>query len=157
MFSMEQFEYDRLIGFYHRLFGAERVLALCFEELKRDAGAFARQISEFAGARQSEQISRERSRVGMSGLTTLVKRPVNAVFVRDRVNPYAWVNRPRINRGIETLFVRVDTRTPRPVREWFDRRAMARIERQVKGRFRDSNRRLEKMLGVDLGAMGYDV
>lgn len=157
MFRLGYFEYDHLIGYYRRLFGAERVLAAPFEWLKKDADAFSRLITDFAGVKPAGPATKERSNIALSGLASLLKRPVNALLVRDRVNPGAVFDHPRLNTGLEAAFERIDTLTPSGVQRWFDERMKRRIAAHVGARFRESNRRLGAMLDIDLGELGYDV
>ncbi len=157
LFRLDYFRYDRLVSYYRDLFGAERVLAMPFEHLKQDAAAFTKRICDFAGAKEPAEIKRERSNVALSGLAALLKRPVNALCVRDRVNPGALIDHPKFNTGMESLFETVDRLTPKGVQDWFDGRAKRAIAAHAGDHFREGNRRLGELVGVDLGALGYDI
>jgi len=157
LFRLDYFRYDRLVAYYRNLYGPDRVLAMPFEHLKKDAALFTKRICDFAGAREPSEIKRERSNVALSGLAALLKRPVNALCVRDRVNPGALIDHPRLNTGMESLFETTDKATPKFVQDWFDTHAKRAIAAHVADHFREGNRRLGEMLGEDLGSLGYDV
>ena len=55
--DLRRYRYERLVGYYHKLFGRERVLALTYEELKADPAAFVRAVVDFGGAKPSRAYS----------------------------------------------------------------------------------------------------
>src|SRR5205823_3496785 len=48
-FDLRYLRYHRLISYYHRLFGPERVLTLTYEQFAADPVAFASEIGRFTG------------------------------------------------------------------------------------------------------------
>jgi len=157
LFDPDFFRYDLLIGKYRELFGEDRVLALPFEHLKKDPGAFVRRISEFAGAPDPGEIPREKKNVALSALACSVKRQFNRYLVRDALNPAAPVGNPRMGGAVQKAFERIDRLTPKSVRTWSESRLRRRVDEIARGRYAESNRRLGEMMGEDLGALGYEV
>ncbi|TVQ32396.1 MAG: hypothetical protein EA376_05875 [Phycisphaeraceae bacterium] len=157
MFSWDYLEYDALIRRYRELFGAEQILAMPYEWLRRDATNFVRKITEFAGADAIEAPPSERRNIALSGLAVIVKRPMNLLFVRDRINPLAPIDSYIVSMACRRGMEKIDRLTPGPIRRYFKSCDEARIRQEVGDRYRGSNRRLAEMLGVDLAELGYDV
>lgn len=151
------FEYDRLVGLYRELFGAEDVLALPFERLKQDPQAFAERIISFAGAPAPGEIPREKKNVALSALACSLKRQCNRFLVRDALNPAAPVANPRIAGAVQRAFETADRLTPAPIRRWSEGRLRRCVDEVAAVRYAESNRRLAEMMNDDLGALGYDV
>jgi hypothetical protein len=156
MFSFDFFEYDLLVAYYQQLFGAECVLVLPFELLRSSTSEFVGKIVRFAGGSVPSRISHQRENVALSGLSTALKRCLNRLLVRDRVNLHGWVDSERWNtalvRGLESL----DRLLPRALREGPDRRLREIVARQVGDRYRESNRRTSALIGLNLREFGYD-
>lgn len=157
LFDPDFFMYDRLIGRYRELFGAENVLALPFESLKADADAFVGRISAFTGAPDPGSVPREKKNVALSALACSLKRQFNRFLVRDALNPAAPVGNPRVGGAVQRAFEGVDRFTPKGVRRWSEGRLRRRVDEVAQGRYAASNRRLGEMIGEDLGSLGYDV
>jgi hypothetical protein len=157
MFRFGFFEYDRMIARYQALFARERVLVLAFEELKRAPRDFVERVAAFAGTAKPGELRWEAANVGLSALATALKRPLNLVLVRDRLNPLGWSERG----GVQTLLRRgveaVDGIAPGFLRDALERRLRERVEGEVGHRYRESNRRICELTGLDLAAYGYDL
>ncbi len=157
LFDPDFFCYDRLIARYRELFGAEHVLALPFESLKRDPDAFVARISAFAGAPDPGAVPREKKNVALSALACSLKRQCNRFLARDALNPAAPVGNPRVAGAVQRVFESGDRLTPGFARRWSERRLRRRVDEIARGRYAESNRALGAMIGEDLGALGYDV
>lgn len=154
LFNFRFFAYHRLIRYYREVFGAERVLALPYERLRRDVGGFVRQITDFVGARYPETTLDLRPRnVALDGAAITLKRHLNFWFGRHSVNPSA----PLRLQNLERTSARLARRLPQSLRKRSEARLRARAERLVGDRYRESNRLSAELLGVDLAAYGYDV
>lgn len=156
-FRWDYLEYDLLVGRYRDLFGAQNVLALPFETLKKDADAFAQRIARFAGAREPAPSPKERKNVGMSAATLSIKRRVNRVLVRDTVNPGAWFDHPKLNSGVEHASDTLDRYVPNALKRATDARLKRIVDQATGDRYAKSNANLASMLDTDLGALGYSV
>lgn len=157
MFSFAHFAYDALVSRYIDLFGADRVLVLPYEWLRKDPLGFVGRIAAFAGAAPPVRLVEERRNPALSGLAVLVKRPLNLALVRDRLNPHAPFDSGYLATAARRGVDRADRLTPRPVRRWFAGRAEHTVTTAVGRRYAESNRRLGELLSIDLGALGYDV
>lgn len=156
-FCLEQFDYQKLVEHYDRLFGAENVHVFAYEELARDRPALLRRMAD-ALALDLPPIERTRS-VNASyrwGLIPLV-RVANLFTSRSVIPkrtllhlPYWYPARKwlleQLNRS--SLFGR------RPSCEGLLGRAIIRWIEQCHWA---GNRRLAARMGVDLGALGYAV
>ena len=150
-FRLANWEYDRLVGLYHGLFGAERVKVLPQELLSADPAAFLREITDFAGARPIASPSVGRENVGLSALSAALQRRTNRWFHRDDVNEGAPLSWPRVAamwRGLDALVLR-------SVAGPWERRLRREVGSLCVGRFEESNARLAEMTGLDLARFGY--
>jgi hypothetical protein len=157
LFDFDYFAYDRLIAYYQKLFGADRVLVLAYEDLAVDPRAFAAEICRFVGLGEPDEVQTGRRNVGLSGLSVAIKRRFNALFVRDALNvapPLPWDG---ANRRLWQLCRVIDRVVPRAWTRAFDVRVRRRIAEAVEGRYAKSNRRVQSLTGLDLGRHGYDV
>ncbi len=157
LFDADFFQYDRLIGLYRELFGADAVLALPFERLKEDPQSFAERIITFAGAPKPGPIPRDKKNVALSALACSIKRQFNRFLVRDALNPGAPVGNPRVAGAVQRAFESADRLTPGTVRARSERRLRRLVDEVARERYAESNRRLSEMMGEDLGALGYEV
>lgn len=157
MFNDRHFRFDRLIGHYRELFGDDRVHVVTFEQCRADPEGFVDDICRFAGATRAGPIITAGRNVSLSGLSAGIKRRLNGPFVRDTLNPNAWVDHRLCNLIILRILQRLDRITPRAIRTWPDTRDRAYIRRWAEGRYAESNRRAAELTGLDLGGLGYDV
>ncbi len=80
-------EYDRVVGYYQKLYGRENVLVLPMEWLRRDPEAYVRSILEFCQC--PGQIGRlsKPQHVGQSAFALAVRRPLNRLFPPNPLAP----------------------------------------------------------------------
>jgi hypothetical protein len=155
MFDFGFFEYHRLIGYYRDLFGSDQILVLPFEMLREAPRELAARVCEFAGACPPRALASEpRNRV-LSPLSIALKRRLNFLFVRDRLNPAAIFDLPRTNKSLLRAAAVLDRMLPPALGQPFDRRVAATIESRVGDRYRESNRCTAELTGLDLGRHGY--
>jgi hypothetical protein len=150
-FRLANWEYDRLVGLYRELFGADRVLVLPQEMLAADPQAFVREITDFCGARPLANLRVERENIGISALAAALQRRTNRYFHRDDVNesaPFAWPRVAGAWRRLDALFLR---RISGPA----ERRLRREVASLCAGKFEESNARLAAMTGLDLARWGY--
>jgi hypothetical protein len=157
LFRFSFFEYDALVDHYQRRFGRERVLVLCFEELRRDARAFAARIASFAGLPPPGELSTAPVNVAPSALATALQRPANLLLVRDTLNPLGWSEDPRLHEGVRRAVASLERLVPRSLRRMLDRRLSERVTVEVGDRYRESNRATRTLTGLDLARHGYDL
>ena len=93
LFDARFLEYDRLVSYYRSLFGADRVLALAFDQFVEDGRGYVERIAAFAGRPVPVEVldrlpygHRENVRT-TSMLTLSVVRRLNRLGPRTDVNP----------------------------------------------------------------------
>jgi hypothetical protein len=152
-FSADNFCFDRLIAYYIGLFGRENVLVLTQEAMARDMRGYLAALNAFSGARSAVAIPDSLPRIG-EGF------PESGAWLFRRLNhfradaisdePIANLLPDRFARGFGMRAQRGPLRAllgqGRPVTDF--------VARRFSGRFAESNRRLEALLGdtVDLSA-----
>lgn len=157
-FDFAHFAYHRLVGHYMRLFGAERVMVLPFEDIASRPETVARQVAHFAGLETVPDVSAARRvNASLSGLTVSLKRRLNPFFLRDAANGYSPWALPGLARVGNAGFEWLDRRLPAGWRAAGDRRLAARVARLVAGRYGASNRATQELTDLDLAMRGYDV
>lgn len=154
-FSHRHFEYDKLIGLYRDLFGAERVLVVTQESLAADPLAATRHICAFAGAMPPRDLRRDRFAVSYPEYAAWVLRRINYVrsgpvkpapaFHLGRMADLGYRAAGRLS-GLPALRRRLSTY--RPVRAF--------VVKRFAGCFAQSNQRLLAMLGSTIDLDGYD-
>ncbi len=154
-FSAAFFEYDALIDGYRRLFDSSRVLVLCYESLREDPKAFVSRIAEFAGARGTGPVPDQRENVALSDLALLVKRPLNRVLVRDRLNPTGMFESPRFHAGLVRALELAERALPRSLRHSRGDAWREVIESVLGEDYAVSNRRTKELTGLPLEELGY--
>ena len=156
LFRLGNFCYHRLVEYYVKRFDASRVLVLPYELLQRDRAGFARQVLDYVGLHDlelPEQGLDARMNVSLTDLQTRLKRWVNLLSVGDSLYPV----RPRAPWLAARLFGLIDRLGAtnigrRPSGRFHERAALAAGDLYVA-----SNRRLQRYVPCDLGALGYRV
>lgn len=144
----EFLKYDLLIGFYKRLFGGDRVLALPMEAL-RDNQAIP-QLSRFLNNEQLLACENRPVYESDKGATTRILRNLN------RFNPYDPTQRTdRSFLGRQSG--RLNRRLPQSWHDKSKRSDQEKFAQLLAGRFGDSNRRLQEMTPLDLSRYGYQL
>lgn len=155
LFDFEYYAYHRLIGYYQNLYGPDRVLVLPYEMMRASLDDLTREICAFAGARVPSHLEKEWRNVGLSAPSVALKRRLNLLFVRDRVNPGAPLSFSRANSLLLRGAAGLDGLLPASIREPLEEKVRVHIEAAVGDRYRESNRRTAELTGLDLGAYGY--
>ncbi len=159
-FAPDHFYYDRLVSHYISLYGDQNVHVLCFEELLKDKIRFYDQVLACAGIESLSGFLKETlvdfdskpaKNESLSDISISIKRFLNR-FVLSPSNPYPLLKIPHANRVSWSLLLRIDRLLfnrlkCRPIQK--------RVRREMGDRFAESNRRLESMIGKDLGSLGY--
>ncbi len=151
VFDFRYLEFHRLIGYYHDLYGPDRVCVLPFEWFVEDKLAFCNTILRFAGAEPTARVPEERRRPSLGGLAVAIRARTNALLHRDGNNAEARFYLPAVAKLIEGL----DRNLPAAWGRFFDRRMVSEIEAKVGHRYTDSNERTADLIGLDLARYGY--
>lgn len=162
MFDFEHFKYHRLIAYYQRLFGRENVLVLPFETFRQAPREFAARILSFAGVRCDEAILDtlpfgEKENEGLSGFAVALKRRLNPLVQRDRLNPQVWFPLRKAEHFLKRYVGAVDAWVPGSLSRALERRLRAVVCEAVGDRYKESNARTSQLTGLPLADLGYDL
>ena len=160
--DLRRYKYERLVGYYHKLFGRERVLALTYEELKADPAVFVRAVVDFGGAKpQPGALERvqvaERVNESWPPAALAAKRWANWL-VRETRNPWAAFDAAGWAGSAMNEVVRAfGSRVPRSTNERLAREMLSTVAVAVGDYYRESNARTSELTGLELAKYGYDV
>jgi hypothetical protein len=160
---IHKLQYDRLIGDYIRLFGAERVLVLPFEQLAADGSGFIKETLTFIGCETELEI--EFGKVNPSTrngrlLQThrIINTPINTIMEAGQqnniisqiqysrlANGYFYLKRKLLNRVIEPFVPTNDYEIKMPI-DWVNKLAPI---------FAASNVRLQNLININLPKWHY--
>ena len=154
LFRMEFLEYHRLAEYYARLFGAERVRVMVYEQFRDDPAAFLDELCAFLAIRRDVSFPvHERVNESLSDFATLLKRRVNRWHGGDSLFPVTPPV-PRLTGGLFRAIERLD-------RAGLSKLFSANLKREavglIQGRFGASNRELARTFGLDLAQYGYEM
>lgn len=147
-FEWEHFEFDRLVGYYDQLFGAENVHVYPYEALREGPGFLQRMAGDL-GMQLPNDISLSRSNTSQSAATMSALRFVNLFTRQSVVNKSCLVDVPGgqlLRHGVKFLLKRV----PGP-----PFRLPPRLEAQIDARYAQSNARLVNMRNLPLASLAY--
>lgn len=159
-FHLDYYKYDRLIAYYHRLFGRERVLALPYELLVAQGGVYADTIIRHAGARPISNLPFDlRPKKSWPAFAVAMKRYMNPFVDRVVQNGYSpFCPDIRVRYVQNWAFRRIfNPLSPAWLDRLVDRRWRRIIAARVAGYYADSNRATGQLIGYDLAALGYEV
>jgi hypothetical protein len=147
-------EYDRVVSYYQKLYGRENVHILPMELLQKDPKGYVQSLLQFCQCSgRIERLSKPR-RVGYSAVPLTIRRKLNPWV---QINPLAPWPSTWGQRAVIKLCRVIDRLTPQTWNAPLERRWKETIERRYEGRFRESNRRLADLTGIDLAALGYEL
>lgn len=151
IFQWAYLEYHWLIGFCQSRFGADRVLVLPFELLKRDCNEFARRVCAFAGAKDPPELTPSIVNAGYSAFTIAVKRRFNSLMRADK----AIGHLPWRHQFGEKLFHRLDQHVPRGLARRSNQRLHDQVAEVIGDHYAASNRAVQRMTELKLAEYGY--
>ena len=158
LFSFDHFKYHRLIGYYHSVFGKDRVLALPFEMFVRTPQEFIDSITDFAGTRCVTDLPfGEGVNVGQSPYLASARARWNFIAARGQLNPSVRVRSDTVRHTLDNLLQRTDKLLPAARQNKIDLAQKRTVAHIVGERFKESNRAASKMIGRDLAFYGYDL
>ena len=157
-FDFRHFEYHHLLGYYRRLFGAERVLALPYEQFRGDPRSFVERLAEFAGrpltAEQLDALPFEaQTNPGPPATAIAARRWLNGLGVRTDLNPAPPLASPacwKLGKRIDRLSL-----APRRAVSHEEEKLRRLVAERVGDRYVESNRRTAELTGLDLGGYGW--
>jgi hypothetical protein len=153
------YRYDRMLQHYRELFPNDQVLCLPYELFRDRPAEYLATLDAFTGAAISAQglPVRQRENAGEGMLQYPIRRLINPFLVRNSVNgrsPYAMtmIHNPT-KRGLRLIA----RQAPKAWDRALIRRWERRIEETTAGFYEESNRALSRMIGIDLGQLGWRV
>jgi len=160
-FRFDYYCYDRLVRKYHGLFGAENVLVLPFEALRRDPKETIRQIISHGDGTASidpDALDRLSNTVnkGRPIAFQAIRRRVN-MLLRNQLSESGLVTVPvnYVEQAVRKLAPA--TEALRPLDRVLKPRMQAIIAQACSEHFEESNRETERLTGLDLASFGYSV
>ncbi len=150
--SPAYFRYAAYVEHLHRLFGAERVLVLLYEDLRADAEGFLNRVCDFVGVPPTawdRGILGERDNLSLSSRLVGPMRFVNALASSER-NPHHLLPRS-VQTAARRALVRLSDRLPKGGPKALPGPDVAAFLTGCP----ESNRRLGALLGRDLAPLGY--
>jgi len=160
-FNLDFLRYDLLVDYYQQLYGKENVLVLPYEAFAENGADFVRRIFVFCDMAQAEEkikklpLNRLVNR-GQTLLNLFIERWRNYVLVSSPFNYAGWFTpteaslKRRIGRSKKNPF-------PVFMDNWFEAGFKRKVEQHCAGKFAESNRRLQKITGLDLTSYGYEL
>ncbi|HST24931.1 MAG TPA: sulfotransferase domain-containing protein [Gaiellaceae bacterium] len=157
-FDLRHFEYHHLLGYYRRLFGEDRVLALPYEQFRADPRSFVERLAAFAGRPLSEEQLdalpfESQTNPGPPATAIAARRWLNGLGVRSDLNPAPPLAAP----AFQKLGKRIDRLSLAPKRAVTHEEEKLRrtVAEKVGERYVESNRLTAELTGIDLGAYGW--
>jgi hypothetical protein len=154
-FSFAFYEFDRLVGYYRKVFSAEAVLVLPFELLRSDPRLFVSRIMDLAGLPDCQGAGHEPTNVGLSAAALPFLRLSNRLMRRNQLSPGALVPARSLARLAGRVVTRIGRLAPAAVEARADTRLRKTIADCVGDRYAESNARTSALIGVDLSQLGY--
>jgi len=156
-FSLQMYEFDKLISFYRDLFGRDRVLALPMELLAQRPQEFVDRIAAFSGHPPVPLDPIRRRNTRRPHFMRILQRPLNMLFFRNELSPGALFHIRHFNRRFSRLRPLFKRLSPRLLERLLDDREMDAVNKLVGDYYAASNRRTQEMIGLPLAEFGYPV
>jgi len=150
--------YERLVRFYHSLFGRDRVLVLPYELFVQDPHHYVATICAFVGIPTPEDLPYNiKANPRRSHIASYYLRWLTCINRSSSANgyfPQLFGRRAGklIDRSIKTAVTAV---MPSVWEKALGKRLESQIELFVGDRYAESNRRLGSLIDMDMGAYGY--
>lgn len=156
-FNLGYLKYDGLIEKYQHHFGSENVLVLPQELLKVDKRQYLKKIEDFTGEKMNPGVSKKKlANESLSNLSTGFLRVINHfTFNSQRPNQLLsnHISTKTIKKGFQVIL------DPYFVSFVSKKRNYLRGEEKERIRlyYRESNQKLNAMIEMDLGELGYSI
>lgn len=154
------FKYDRLIRLYHSVFGPENVLALPIEVISSTPQEFIKRICRFSNITAPKDLQLHiKANKRTIYFSYVALRRIAPLFRSSRGNAYsAAILGRKLGKAAHLGMVSgISKVVPRSLDKWTKERLRQQVEEITKDTYVTSNRATEKLIGMDLGALGYRV
>lgn len=155
-FSSEFYRYHRLVGLYRRLFGAEQVMCLVFEEFVRDPAGVLARLYRFLGCEITPPQTRTLNAKRPAAFQVL-QRQVNRRFSMNELSPGRGLPLANARRRFGGLSRHLSPQLTAGLDARLENRMKRLIESQFADSFGESNFTLSEMMGINLGDYGYQI
>lgn len=145
--------YHFAIANYQALFGREQVLVLPYELLRESPKRFLQSLCDFAGANLSERYEIDWMNPRVAGLGLGAMRIANRFLVLNPLTGERTVPM-RASRRLSRLLERA---APAALNSHMDLKRRQYVERIYGGKFAESNRITQELIGIELGDYGYEL
>jgi hypothetical protein len=157
-FRLENFKYDRLIGYYQNLFGTRNVLVIPYELFRSEPEIFIKRITDFCKIELCTELPFGRFVNPSSNAFSIeLKRRINLFITRDSLNGYS----PYAITGLKGLSNRILGLTNRMAPKMLYKRKESDHKEYIKsktsGHYNESNRITSELIGIDLSIYGYEI
>jgi len=155
LFEWRSYEYHVLLEHYHEVFGRANVRVLLFEDILADADGFFGQVAKVLGVDVPDGFDAAEPRYAGIPESRVERQRIINIFRRQRAS--IRDEHPLQRRWLERLVAGALWVLPFAARRYGNERPCVReVRRILRGRFAESNRRLSKLIGRDLAALGYE-
>lgn len=144
---LEFFDYDLVIDYYQKLFRADNIIVLPFEILKQNPKDFIENLVRFTGSKGIPNYSQKSKNVGYKGVRLSLQRQLN-FFVSSKYK-LTWRIACKLSAETERLL-------PPSLNDRIERSLEDFVSKRISHRFRESNQRTSRLIGMNLADLGYD-
>jgi hypothetical protein len=155
--TLKFWEYDSLASLYYAAFGRDRVLILPYELFASDLAGFAKRICDFVGLPAPRDLpGDEIVNLRRGHVSSYYSRFLTPLRKSSSENGYFPASRAGrfIDKWVKGA---IDAAVPRQWEEKTRLHLEHRIETYVGDHYRESNRRMQRLTGLDLAGLGYRV
>lgn len=150
---LDHLEYHLVIEHYQALFGKDRVMVEPFERIFKDTTEFHGRVAAFCGARGNYEAPPPASNVGLRGSALLARRVLNNL---DHPFTFQFERAELRRRWISRFTTLAQRAAPAAIDDKLEASLKARLDALVGRTYADSNARTGALIGIDLGAFGYE-
>ncbi len=160
-FNLDFLRYDLLVDYYQKLYGRERVLVLAYEAFAANPSEFLRRVFSFCQIENSEAKikkipARRRVNSGQTLLNLMLGRWRNQIVESGLFN-FSGMLKPTKKQQRRRAARSWKNRFPSYMDNWFEKDFKRKVAARCDGEFAASNRRLQELTGLSLGAFAYDL
>jgi len=154
-FALRHLEYDRLVGRYVELFGAERVSVVPYEYLRSEPADFLDALADLLGAERMAEVPVTWPNRSLCAPTLWLLRRWNRLFRASRFNVDPLIRPLPGGRRVRNLLQGcIDPAVRQFV--WENPRSSSRAHlREIAASFAESNQRLQRFCRYSLAEWGY--
>ncbi|UUY09343.1 sulfotransferase [Pseudomonas sp. J452] len=160
-FNLDFLCYDALVARYQAMFSKERVVVVPYELFKNNPEAFVGEVMKaypdtLVSTKLKELPFNETVNQGQTIVETKIQRLLNRWVLSTPFNYGGWLKDRDGWRGFRNTW-RAPLRRDGYLVRSLDRRLAQEVDALTQNAFAESNRRLSRLIGMDLGELGYEM